>query len=68
MVDLLVLTSSDGLLNIKNINYLFTKLVTLMRRSNVLNLSPQLVFPASDKATLPLEWSLVVSSKLSRKR
>jgi hypothetical protein len=45
-VDLLVLTSLDQvLLKLANIIFYFTKQATLMRRSTVLSLPLQLVFP-----------------------
>jgi hypothetical protein len=46
-VDLLVLTSLDQLIFMLNILFTFiTKLATLMKRSIVLSLPPQLVFAA----------------------
>jgi hypothetical protein len=46
-VDLLLLTSLDKLaaFDIANIIYFFTKQVTLMRRSTIISLPLQLVFP-----------------------
>jgi hypothetical protein len=52
-VDLLVLTSLEKLLFIlKIVSTFLTKQATLMRRSFVLSIPPQFVFPASAKLTL----------------
>ncbi len=52
-LDLLVLSSLDQLIFMLKIHKFFVKQASLMRRSTVLSLPPQLAFPGQTEVALP---------------